>query len=232
LFANGPHAATGAYEIGNAGFNKEKSTAFDVALRYREGGSSFSVGAFYNRFRDFITLAATGRQKDENGDPALAGAEVFNEYAYRQVPAVFQGFEAEARHTLFSRADSTLVADARADYVHATNQATGEAIARVAPLRLGFGLTWFAGRWTARGEINTAASQHRVPQSQNERQTGEYALVNAQLSYRFNAGATRGLAFVKVANIGNSTARLATSQLREIAPLGARALTAGVRFDF
>jgi iron complex outermembrane receptor protein len=232
LFANGPHAATGAYEIGNAGFNKEKSTAFDVALRYREGGSSFSVGAFYNRFRDFITLAATGRQKDENGDPALAGAEVFNEYAYRQVPAVFQGFEAEARHTLFSRADSTLVADARADYVHATNQATGEAIARVAPLRLGFGLTWFAGRWTARGEINTAASQHRVPQSQNERQTGEYALVNAQLSYRFNAGATRGLAFVKVANIGNSTARLATSQLREIASLGARALTAGVRFDF
>ena len=124
------------------------------------------------------------------------------------------------------------MADARADFVHATNKDTGEPIPRVAPLRVGFGLTWFTGPWTARGEINTAASQHRVPQSQNERQTGEYALVNAQVSYRFNAGAARGLAFVKLSNIGNATARMATSQLREIAPLGGRALAAGVRFDF
>jgi iron complex outermembrane receptor protein len=232
LFANGPHAATGAYEIGNTGFNKERSTAVDLSLRYRQGSSSFSVGAFHNRFRDFITLAATGQQKDEDGAVPPVGAERFNEFVYRQVGAVFQGFEAEARHTLFTRPGSTLVADARADYVHATNKDTGEAIPRVAPLRVGFGLTWFAGQWTARGEINTAASQRRVPQSQNERQTGEYALVNAQVSYRFNAGAARGLAFVKLSNIGNATARMATSQLREIAPLGGRALAAGVRFDF
>ena len=79
---------------------------------------------------------------------------------------------------------------------------------------------------------NAAASQRRVPQSQNERQTGEYALVNAQVSYRFTSGAARGLAYVKLSNLANATARMATSQLREIAPLGGRALSAGVRFDF
>lgn len=233
LYANGPHAATGAYEIGDPSFGKERSTAIDLSLRYRQGGSSFSAGAFYNRFRDFISLAATGRQKDENGDPApLAGAERFNEFVYRQVPAVFQGFEVEGRHTLMARPGSTLVLDARSDYVHATNKSTGEPIPRVAPLRFGFGLTWFAGAWTARGEVNTATSQRRVPQSQNERQTGEYALVNAQLSYRLSSGTTRGLVFVRLSNLGNTTARLATSQLREIAPLGGRALSAGVRLDF
>ena len=232
LFANGPHAATGAYEIGDPSFNKEKSTAIDIALRYRDGGNSFSVGAFYNRFRDFITLAATGRIKDEDGAVPPAANQTFNESVYRQVPAVFQGYEAEGRTTLYSGAGSTLVADARADFVHAANKATGEPIARVAPLRVGLGLTWFSGRWTARGEVNSAASQRRVPQSQNERQSGEYALFNAQVGYRFNAGPTRGLAFVKLSNIGNTTARLATSQLRETVPLGARALSAGVRFEF
>jgi len=232
LYANGPHAATGAYEIGNAGFNKERSTAVDLSLRYRQGGNSFSAGVFYNRFQDFITLAATGQQKDEDGAVPPVGAERFNEFVYRQVPAVFQGFEVEGRHTLISSPGSTLVVDARSDYVHATNKNTGEPIARVAPLRFGLGLTWFTGPWTARGEINTAASQRRVPQSQNERQTGEYALINAQLSYRFSTGAARGLAFVKLSNLGNVTARMATSQLREIAPLGGRALSAGVRFDF
>jgi iron complex outermembrane receptor protein len=232
LFANGPHAATGAYEVGNAGFTKEKSTALDLALRYREGGNSFSVSAFHNRFRDFIALAATGRRKDENGDPALAGNEQFNEFVYRQVPAVFQGFEAEGKFSVFSRPGSSLVADVRTDFVHATNQATGEPIARVAPMRIGGGLNWYTGAWTLRGEFNAAAAQHRTPQSQAERQTGEYVIANAYAGYQFRIGQSHGLAFLKLNNIGNATARMATSQLREIAPLGGRALQAGVRLDF
>ncbi|MBL8383664.1 MAG: TonB-dependent receptor [Burkholderiales bacterium] len=232
LYANGPHAATGAYEVGNAAFAKETSTSLDVALRYRNGGTSFSVGAFRNRFRDFISLAASGRQKDENGDPALVGSETFNEFVYRQVPAVFQGFEAEGRTTVLSRPGATLVVDARADYVHATNKATGEPIPRVAPLRTAVGLTWFSGAWTVRGELQAAASQRRVPQSQSERQTGEYALVNLHAGYRFSLGGTRAFAFARLTNLGNATARLATSQLREIVPLGGRALAAGVRLEF
>ena len=230
LFANGPHAATGAYEVGNPAFAKERSTAIDASWRHRHGGHTYSIGAYYHRFADFITQASTGRMKDENGDPALLGADRFNEFVYRQVPAVFKGFEAEGRFTLLSGPGSTLTADARADYVHATNLATGEPLPRVAPLRVGAGLTWFTGRWTLRGELQSAASQRRVPAG--ERASGEYVLINANAGVRFSVGPTRGLAFVKLTNLGNVSARVATSQLRDIVPLGARALTMGVRFDF
>jgi iron complex outermembrane receptor protein len=54
LFANGPHVATGAFEIGDTDLDIERSLGTDITLRKKEGFVRGSVGAFYNRFWDFI----------------------------------------------------------------------------------------------------------------------------------------------------------------------------------
>ena len=58
LFADGPHIATGAYDVGNANFTTEKSTNLDIGAKWKRGANSFAVSAFVNRFSNFISQAA------------------------------------------------------------------------------------------------------------------------------------------------------------------------------
>ena len=63
LFANGPHAATGSYEVGDATFAKEKSRAFDAALRMRSGAHSGSLSVFHTRFKNYIGVFNSGNRR-------------------------------------------------------------------------------------------------------------------------------------------------------------------------
>jgi iron complex outermembrane receptor protein len=89
LFANGPHAATSNYELGNSRLDVEKSNSIDLQLRLKHGEHSGSVGVFHSRFSNFIALSGTGVNRDEDGliNP---GGEL-PEFVYRAVPAKFSG---------------------------------------------------------------------------------------------------------------------------------------------
>ena len=76
LFADGPHVATGIVEVGDRNLGLEKSLGVDVALRKKGGGWTGSIGAFYNRFDNYITLY----------DSALIDPEV--ELAHLRLPRV------------------------------------------------------------------------------------------------------------------------------------------------
>ena len=54
LFADGPHVATGIYEIGNRDLGVESGLGIDVTLRRTLGWITGSVTGFYDRFDDFI----------------------------------------------------------------------------------------------------------------------------------------------------------------------------------
>ena len=51
LFANGPHGATGAYELGDASFGKERATSVDLGLGWKRGPESARLTAYYSRFK-------------------------------------------------------------------------------------------------------------------------------------------------------------------------------------
>lgn len=86
LFADGPHLATGIAEVGDRTLGLEKSVGFDVALRKRGEAWSGSVGAYYNRFSNFITLVPTGATLPEFEVPI---------YQYSATPALIYGIEIE-----------------------------------------------------------------------------------------------------------------------------------------
>ena len=74
LFANGPHVATAAWEIGDPGLDKEKSLGLDIGAQWKRGANNARVNAYVTRFRNYIGLNATGNvEHDGEGTPAAPG---------------------------------------------------------------------------------------------------------------------------------------------------------------
>ena len=208
LFADGPHIATGGYEVGNANFATEKSTNLDIGAKWKRGANTFAMSAFVNRFSNYISQAATG-----------VTVGVLPEFVFQQVPARFTGLEASGNIRLMESAQNsgqTLDLELRGDMVRAVNTATGQPLPRIAPVRLGATLAWGQGAWGARFGVNHVAAQNNVAPGQPV--TNAYTLVNASLSYRQKVGATDLLWFARLDNIGDKLAYSATSILTQTAP--------------
>jgi iron complex outermembrane receptor protein len=238
LFANGPHGATGSYEVGNGSFGLEKSNSLDTGLKWKDGPHSFNVSAYYTRFSNFITTYATGFNRGSDGAyetsagsgvTTSGGTPEFREFVYRSAQARFTGVEAESRIRLMEK-PLTLFLDLKGDLVRATNLDTGEPLPRIAPARLGAALNLAHQRWSLRLEANHSMAQNRVPSGDTP--TDAYTLWNLIATYRFPAGPSYVTAWLKATNLTNVEARLATSVLRDVLPLGGRALQGGVRVDF
>ena len=226
LFANGPHLATAAYEVGNAALGLERSANVDIGLQWKNGANFARVNAFATRFRNYIALESTGA---ERGD----GEEALPEFAYNGVRARFRGMEASGNVRLLEGA-STVDLELRGNIVRATNLETGEPLPRIAPLRAGASLVWGQGPWGARVGFDRAAQQDRVPAGELE--TPGYTLWSAALSYRVKAGASNLLWYARLDNAGNRLAYSATSILTQTAPgkapLSGRSLKLGLQVSF
>lgn len=251
LFANGPHVATAAWEVGDPTLQKEKSVGFDLGAQWKSGANSARVNAYVTRFRNYIGLAASGNVRGEDGeinpapvetDEGLVFPDVMDEFVYRGVRARFTGIEANGNLRLlgtdgFSRAadGSTLDLEWRADLVRATNTDTGEPLPRISPARVGTTLAYGNGPWTARLGFDHYAAQRRVP-SVGARETDAFTLWNAALTYRMKVQRTNLTWYARIDNLTNKLAYSATSILTTTAfpdaPLPGRTLKVGLRATF
>ncbi len=229
LYANGLHAATGAFERGDPSLGKEKGTNLDVALAWKSGVNRFRIGAYTARFSRFISLDASGNTVDVVNDGVT---ESVPEYVFRPVRARLNGFEIEGAHRLLDGA-WTLDASGKIDLTRGKNLDNGEALPRIAPLRATLGLDAAQGLWSSRAEVEYAARQTHVPST--DRSTPGYAIVNLALNRRFSWGdTTDGLVFLKVTNLGDRLAYNASSidTIRGLSPLPGRAVKVGMRVAF
>jgi iron complex outermembrane receptor protein len=240
LYANGPHAATGAYEVGNAGFGKEKTRSLDAALRLRSGPHAGSIGVFASRASHFIALFNSGNTRGADGElnPVDAdadniadgsGEEILPEQVYRAVSARFRGWEAEGRLRLLERG-GTLDLLLRYDAVRAEDRSTGRPLPRIAPRRFGTGLAYQRERFGARLDATRVEGQGRV--AANELPTDGYTMLNAALTYRVSVPGANLEAFLRGVNLLDEEARNHVSFLKDRAPLGRRSAQIGLRGRF
>jgi iron complex outermembrane recepter protein len=226
LFADGPHVATGAYELGNPGLGKERSLNADAGLQWKRDHDHFKLSAFQSRFSNYISLQSTGAQHDVDG-------ELLPELAYRPVRARFRGLEAGGNMRLRGGAD-TLDLELRGDMVRANNLDTGEPLPRIAPWRAGATLAWAQGGWGARVGFDHFARQSRVPTG--ERATGTYTLWTAALTYKMATAGADLLWYGRIDNAGDRLAYSATSILTQTAPgkapLPGRSVKVGLQASF
>ena len=223
LFANGRHAATRAFELGDRGLGIERSTSVDLALRKRSGALTGSVGVFYNVFRNFVALAPTG---GNDGDPA----NPLPIFAYRPVPAILKGVEAQVAYRAFERGGAVVAVELRGDLTRANNRDTGEPLPRIAPYRFGAGLVLNYASANARLEVTRWMGQNRV--AGTEQPSDGFTMMNLTLGYELRTLRTQWELFVRGVNLLNEDARMHSSFLKEIAPLSGRGVVTGVRIAF
>ncbi|WP_294393926.1 TonB-dependent receptor [uncultured Sphingomonas sp.] len=218
LFANGPHAGTEAFEIGNPDLAKEKSWGVEGVLRGRGENYTLEASAYYNWFNNFIYEDQTGAIED--GLPV---------YQIRQADARYYGFEVQGSVTVARFGAARLVADGLADYVHAQIRSVGPS-PRIPPLRLLGGLGLTTPKVDVRGEVEWVDDQDRV--SGFETPTSGYTMTNAEVNVR-PWGSERPVSFALSANnIFDVNARRHASFLKDFAPLAGRDFRITARTSF
>lgn len=236
LYANGIHAATGQFEVGNSQFDVERSKGIDAQIRWKKDAHSFSVGAYYTRFSNFIGLFDTGRMSgdddhddhdddDDHDDHHDHHDESLPIAQFGNVAAVIKGLETEGRFNVANHLDLTM----RGDYVHATDRDTGRPLPRIAPLRLGAGLIYQNSQFGARVNVMRAFNQGRT--ATQELATDGYTDVSAMVTYKLPTKTNWEL-FARANNLLNEEIREHSSFLKDLSMQGRRSVMLGLRSDF
>ncbi|MCC7136014.1 MAG: TonB-dependent receptor [Nitrosomonas sp.] len=233
LFSNGPHLATGSYEIGDASLKKEKSNNLDVFMRKREGRFEWTLNLFANLIDDFVFLREVDLMGDGiadrvNSDGALATDGLLL-LTHHQKKARFMGVEFETTAQLLNNRRGKLDLRLWTDYTRG-RLAGGEPIPRMTPLRFGGALNYGKGPWRSMIDVMHVHKQNRIASLETE--TGAYTMLNIQMEYAFDWKAGNYSLFVRGANLLDEEARRHTSFLKNRAPLPARSAMVGVRINF
>ncbi len=232
LYANGVHAATGTFERGDSTLRAERGFNVDAALQWKSGPSHLRVGAFVSRFSRFVSLEASGNTIQE--PDGQGGFIAFPEYVFKPVRARLHGLEIEGSQRLVE-SPWTLDVSGKLDFTRASNADTGEALPRVAPMRLSVGLDAASGPWIGRIEVDHAARQNRVPAT--DVATAGHTMLNLSLSRRFNLANLNNsdaVWFLKLGNLGDTLAYSASAiqTARDLSPLPGRSVKTGIRVAF
>ncbi len=202
-----------------------------MSLRFASGPNKGSIGAFYSRFRNYLTEYNTGRLVDDDDQVVASGTDdALNEAVYHGVRAGFYGIELDSKWRVYEHGAYKVDVSLVGDYTHARNIDTGQ------PLRA-FRRCARPSRWitatarSARAEMEHAWAQHRVPE--DDLPIASYIKLGMMfITYKFHVGTTHWLAYVRSDNLTNQDIRYASSVVRDIALEGGRSVMVGLRTTF
>ncbi|HEX6375408.1 MAG TPA: TonB-dependent receptor [Allosphingosinicella sp.] len=218
LFANGPHAGTQSFEIGDPGLGMEKSWGLEATFSAEGDGFSLSASVFRSWFDNYIFERRTGAFEDE--------LPVFQ---IGQADARYTGIELEGSVRLAQAGGFTISADGIVDYVRATIEDAGPA-PRIPPLRLMGGFEAKAERVDARIEMEWISAQDRL--AAFETPTHGFTLVNASLQFKPLKNNRNTSITLAANNLFDVDARRHASFLKDVAPLAGRDLRLTARLNF
>ena len=223
LYSGGPHDATLTFDVGDPDLRKEISRNIELSLQKTSGLLRWRVNAYRNNVNNFIYGHVTDASFDEDGNP---GGE-FRQRIFQQAKAHVQGAEAEMTWNQIGMGwNGRVFADTSRGYLDDAGNLPLQPADRVGAA-IGYRQPhWRAGLdWThARGQDRLASFETTTTPSYNQ--------VNANVSYTQKLEHVDLTYFVTAKNLLNEDIRLATSLLKDIAPLPGRNITFGVRAKF
>lgn len=217
LFANGPHAGTSAFEVGDPDLGLEKAWSAEGILRGNVEGLRFEASIFHSWYSNFVYEERTGAIED--GLP---------EFQIRQANARLYGFEAEAEVVLAKPGPWTVSASALVDYVHAEIDGAGAA-PRIPPLRVLGGLKAASPHLDLLAEVEHVFAQNRI--AAFETVTPAYTVVSLSATWRPMGDDGPLSVIVSGNNLFDVTARRHASFLKDYAPLAGRDFRVTLRLD-
>lgn len=217
LFANGPHAGTSAFEIGDPSLKVERVWSAEAILRGQVEGLKFEASLYHNWYNNFVYDDRTGAIED--------GLPVFQ---MRQADARLYGFEAQAEATLAKPGPWTISANGLVDYVHAEIDNVGPA-PRIPPLRVLGGLSAKSPHLDLSVEAERVFAQNRI--AGFETTTPAYTLVNLSAIWRPMGDEGPLSLLLSANNLFDVDARRHASYLKDYAPLSGRDIRVTIRVE-
>ena len=208
LFADGPHIATQAFEIGDVNLNKESAWGVEAFVRGEIGPATVSVSVFQNWFDDYIYLQGTGAEEDD--------LPVFQ---YLQADADYFGVEGEVQLPLVQSDRFSLAADLRGSYIEAELD-DGTPLPRIPPFTALGALDAVYAGIGGRVEVQYFGEQDEI--APFETVTDDFTFVNASLSFSPLRDNDLVRLVLKADNIFDVTGRRHASFTKDFVPLAGR----------
>ncbi|ADM10284.1 TonB-dependent receptor [Parvularcula bermudensis HTCC2503] len=235
LFSDGPHLATGAYELGNPLLDIEVAAGLEAVLRYATDRFTLTASSFFTDYQDFIYERSTG----ENAETLLLArgveaeeAEEFGDLpvlAFTGADARFSGGELAIDLGLGTLGGLDLSASLVGQIVEA-ELANGDPLPRIPPAQVLFGLEAAREGLSLRAELDHAAEQDET--AEGELPTDSYTVLNAFADWTPFSGNEALTVSAAMLNLTDEEVRLHTSYLKDEVPMPGRNLRLSVRYVF
>ena len=220
LFAQGPHIATAAYEIGDANLRAEQSNGIDLSIKRNTGIVRGGVNLFTTRYSNFITLNKYSEIIDD-----------LPVYRFENTDARFYGIESTISFVPVEDSNNLLQFDFQPDYVNAQDTQANNPLPRIPPFRIRSGITYKRENiGNVRLELQHALRQDRI--SELETETPSYNLLNLHFSKNFSLFNNDCTTYLSATNLLNEKIRDHTSFIKDIAPRAGVSVTVGLRWVF
>jgi iron complex outermembrane receptor protein len=218
LFADGPHAATQAFEIGDADLKTETATSLEGISRWQIGGVTVDLNVWRTSFDGFIAFNPTNLIEDDlpvflvsQKDATLTGAELHVTWPFGEVGSW------------------SVVGDGGIDTVRGSYD-DGGAIARMPPAMITLGLEARSPQMRVRAEVQSIAEQSRT--AAFETKTEGSTALNALWSWRPVQSGDRIALTFEGRNLTNEDIREHTSFLKNYLPKPGRSIRVSLTGSF
>ncbi|HEX5005741.1 MAG TPA: TonB-dependent receptor, partial [Hyphomonadaceae bacterium] len=224
LFADGPHPATGQFEVGDSALGTEEGVNLELSARWEGDAFNISGSVYRFDFDSFIYLEDTGLI--DPGEDALDLADDLPVFQYVQAGAAFTGAEASADAELGSAFGVDWKADGSIDFVRARLDAGGN-LPLIPPMTINAGIEGERGVFSGRLQAQYGAEQDDV--AAFETPTDDYLTFDA----RFGIDLTDNVHLMfEGRNLSDEEVRVHASPLKDIAPLAGRNFRIALRAEF
>ena len=238
LFMNGPHLATGRFEVGDPNLSSETSNNLDVTFDY-DNGDFFAYASFYiNKVDNYITLMDEDDDHgdDDHGDDDHGDDDHGDDHDdhghgnlihsfYTQEDADFVGYELEFGRTIDLAAGELTYSFGR-DQVNA-EFADGHNVPRINPARNIYSLSYDQNDTIFKVVLKNVERQKDVGEGESE--TGSYRMLDTRLTKTFDINNKSEMKVTLFANnLLDDVAKNHSSFIKDQVPLPGRNF--GVKF--
>jgi len=229
LFMNGPHLATGRFEMGDPDLNNEVSRNIDLTFNYQMDNMYATFAYFQNSVADYIYLRDEEHDEDHHDSEGEEEHEGLMHAEFVQQDASLNGYEFEVG-AVYQIGNGTLDLSVGRDVVEGKLDAGGF-IPRMAPSRNFMSASYNENDYTFSILLKDVADHLDVAE-EGETMTEGYKMLNLKLVKDISVyGADlRVAAFAN--NALDQVARNSTSFAKDAVPLPGRNIGLNLRFSY
>ena len=231
LFMNGPHLATGRFEVGNPNLNTETSNNFDITFNF-DNGDFYGYASFYVTDVDNY-IALIDEEDDHHDEDEHNDEDEHDDHGhgnlihanYMQEDAEFDGYEFELGKT-FDMGSGELSLSFGRDVVNA-KFSDGHYVPRINPARNIYSLSYKQEDLLFKMTLKDVEKQNDF--GEGETATDSYQMLNARLTKSFNVGDGDLKVSLFANNLLDEVARNHSSFVKDEVPLPGR--NYGLKFN-